>query len=250
MRPPDREPPPPRDVTTTKRRGRDVTLGDGSSTAARSSRTAAAVCAARLHGAVARCSRSPAPSVCASAARRLPTRLRRRRNLRDEPDPALHDERLLPPGAVAARAAPRREAHRPLDDLHPDRRHLHAVLSDRSSATPGASRCSPFVWTLAGLGVLLKSVLARRARAGSASALYLGLGWIGIIAAWPVVTNLPAWGVAMLAAGGMLYTVGRARVRTPLARSQSTLFGYHEVFHVFVVAGSAIHFSLIAFVVL
>lgn len=105
-----------------------------------------------------------------------------------------------------------------------------------------------FVWTVAILGVGLKVRRPDAPRWLSVS-LYIGLGWVGFIAAWPVVNNLPAWGVAMLAGGGLLYTLGALIYARRWPDPRPRWFGYHEVFHAFVVVGSALHFSLIALAV-
>jgi len=101
------------------------------------------------------------------------------------------------------------------------------------------------VWTFAGLGVLLKVLWPEGPRWLSV-ALYLGLGWLGIVAAWPVVTNLAPSGIALLATGGALYTLGALIYAKRWPDPNPRVFGYHEVFHVLVVAGSALHFTLIA----
>jgi hemolysin III len=101
------------------------------------------------------------------------------------------------------------------------------------------------VWTLAGLGGLLKTFWPDSPR-WLGVALYLALGWIGIIAAWPLVTNLDPAGVALLAAGGLLYTIGSIVYARRWPDPFPRIFGYHEVFHAFVVAGSALHFGVIA----
>jgi hemolysin III len=101
------------------------------------------------------------------------------------------------------------------------------------------------VWTLAGLGVLLKVCWPDAPRWLSVS-LYLGLGWVGVIAAGPLVNNLPWWGVGMLAAGGLMYTLGALVYARRWPDPSPRVFGYHEVFHALVVAGSASHFSVIA----
>jgi hemolysin III len=105
------------------------------------------------------------------------------------------------------------------------------------------------VWSLAGLGVLTKVVWPDAPRWLSAS-LYVGLGWLGIVAAWPLATSLPFWAVGMLVGGGVLYTVGAVVYARRWPDPSPRVFGYHEVFHTLVVAGSAMHFSLIAVAVL
>jgi hemolysin III len=101
------------------------------------------------------------------------------------------------------------------------------------------------VWTLAGLGVLLKVLWPDGPRWLSV-ALYIGLGWLGIIAAWPLAQNLSPAAIAMLVAGGMLYTVGALAYAARWPDPNPRVFGYHEVFHSFVAAASALHFALIA----
>jgi hemolysin III len=101
------------------------------------------------------------------------------------------------------------------------------------------------VWTFAGLGALLKIIWPRAPRWLSVS-LYLALGWIGVIAAYPLVSNLAAPAVALLVTGGVLYSLGglvyAARRPDPFPR----VFGYHEVFHALVVSATLIHFAVIA----
>jgi hemolysin III len=101
------------------------------------------------------------------------------------------------------------------------------------------------VWTLAGLGVLLKTAWPDSPRWLSVS-LYLALGWIGIVAAWPLVTNLAPAGIALLVAGGLAYSLGSVVYARRWPDPHPRVFGYHEVFHVLVVLGSLLHFSVIA----
>jgi hemolysin III len=101
------------------------------------------------------------------------------------------------------------------------------------------------VWTLAGLGVIMKSLWPAAPR-WLGVGLYLGLGWLGIVAAWPLITNLSPGGIAVLVAGGASYTIGAVVYALRRPDPNPRIFGYHEIFHLFVVAGSALHFSLIA----
>src|SRR3990170_4346228 len=94
------------------------------------------------------------------------------------------------------------------------------------------------VWGLAGAGVLLKLVWPDGPRWLSVG-LYVGLGWVALVAASEVIDQYLGSPLALLILGGALYTVGgvvyAARRPDPWPR----IFGYHEVFHAFVVGGSA-----------
>jgi len=82
------------------------------------------------------------------------------------------------------------------------------------------------------------------------AAVYILLGFISAA----VFGQLPAaigWlGVAGLAAGGLLYTAGAIVYASGRPDPAPTVFGYHEVFHVLVVAAAALHYAVIAFAVL
>lgn len=90
------------------------------------------------------------------------------------------------------------------------------------------------VWSLAVIGVIGK--LRFRFRYDRASALlYIGMGWVAIVAVRPMVTNMETMGLALLAAGGVLYTGGVVFYRQQRAWS-------HPVWHLFVLGGSACHY--------
>lgn len=91
------------------------------------------------------------------------------------------------------------------------------------------------VWGLALIGVVCKATLGVRLSMLS-TMLYVAMGWIVLVAVVPLVQHVAALGVALIFAGGVLYTAGVAfyvfdhRIR----------FG-HTVWHLFVLAGSAVH---------
>ena len=91
------------------------------------------------------------------------------------------------------------------------------------------------VWGLAAFGVLLK-VFAGIRWNGLSTALYVGMGWLIVIAAKPLWESLPAAGLAWLLAGGLAYTAG-----VYFYLRKTLRFG-HLVWHLFVVAGTACHF--------
>lgn len=105
------------------------------------------------------------------------------------------------------------------------------------------------VWSLAGVGMLMKIVWPHAPRWLGVS-LYLALGWIGVIPAAEVIARMDAVAVLMLLAGGLLYSVGGVIYALRRPDPFPRVFGFHEIFHVLVVAGSITHFALVALYVL
>ena len=105
------------------------------------------------------------------------------------------------------------------------------------------------VWTLAGAGTLLTSFWPEAPR-WLTVALYIGLGWVGIAVVSEALAVFPVASLVMLAIGGVLYTAGGIVYGLRRPDPWPRIFGFHEVFHGFVVAGSAVHFSLIAVYIL
>jgi hemolysin III len=101
------------------------------------------------------------------------------------------------------------------------------------------------VWSLAGAGMLLKIGWPNSPR-WLGVALYLGLGWLGIIAAAPVISNLSNGATFALVLGGVLYSLGALCYARRWPDPSPRFFGYHEVFHALVIAGSITHFTLVA----
>jgi hemolysin III len=91
------------------------------------------------------------------------------------------------------------------------------------------------VWGLAVIGLAVKLAGAVHAPALSA-ALYVGMGWIALVAIEPLRRALPAEGLALLVAGGVAYTAGVAFFLAPRLRYA------HLVWHLFVLAGTTCHF--------
>lgn len=104
-------------------------------------------------------------------------------------------------------------------------------------ALPGAWGWSLFtaVWTLALLGSALELGLLRRYHK-LAVLLYVGMGWIGMIAFEPLSRHLQVGGIALLIGGGLAYTLG-----VPFYLWRKLPY-HHTLWHVFVLAGSVLHF--------
>lgn len=96
------------------------------------------------------------------------------------------------------------------------------------------------VWTIAILGIMIKIFWFKAPRKLSTS-LYVIMGWLVITAFYPLLKAVPPSGVLLLTLGGLSYTVGAIIYAFKLPIFNSKLFGFHEVFHIFVIAGSAFH---------
>jgi hemolysin III len=79
---------------------------------------------------------------------------------------------------------------------------------------------------------------------------YIALGWVSV-AVFGELPGAIGWlGAAGLALGGLLYTAGAVIYASGRPNPWPEVFGYHEVFHAFVLAAAALHYAVIAFVVL
>jgi len=79
---------------------------------------------------------------------------------------------------------------------------------------------------------------------------YVALGWVAVVAAPQLVDGIGVDGFALIALGGVLYTVGAIVYARKRPDPAPTVFGYHEVFHAFVIAAAAAHYAVIAAYVL
>jgi hemolysin III len=99
------------------------------------------------------------------------------------------------------------------------------------------------VWATAAFGIAMKLIFRSRFSA-IGIALYLVMGWIGVIAVQPLYLALGATPLALVIAGGLSYTAGM------IFFGWHGLRHHHAIFHVFVLAGSILHFVAVAFYVL
>lgn len=101
------------------------------------------------------------------------------------------------------------------------------------------------VWAGAGLGIL-RALLWPRAPRWVATALYLALGWAAIPLVPAMYRALGPVPLALLAGGGLLYSVGAVIYATGRPDPFPRVFGYHEVFHALVIAAAGLHFAVAA----
>lgn len=104
-------------------------------------------------------------------------------------------------------------------------------------ALPGRWGWSLFtaVWSMAALGSALELGPLRRYRKLSVL-LYIGMGWVGMVAFKPLMAHLQGGGMALLLAGGLAYTLG-----VPFYLWRKLPY-HHSVWHCFVLAGSVLHY--------
>lgn len=99
------------------------------------------------------------------------------------------------------------------------------------------------VWGIAILGILFKAFWVYCPKWVS-SVLYIGMGWVCVLAFSKLLNNLSPAAFGWLLAGGIIYTIGGIiyALKLPLFNAKFKNFGSHEIFHLFVMGGSACHF--------
>lgn len=101
------------------------------------------------------------------------------------------------------------------------------------------------VWFIAIVGIIIKALWITCPKWFSSS-IYIGMGWVCVFAFTKIVNALPPLGFAWLLAGGIIYTIGGIiyALKLPVFNSIHKHFGSHEIFHLFVMAGSFCHYML------
>jgi len=100
------------------------------------------------------------------------------------------------------------------------------------------------IWAVAISGIIMKALWINAPRWLTAG-LYILMGWLVILAIQPIITALPAQGFRWLFAGGVTYTIGGIIYALKWPLKNNRWFGFHELFHIFVLGGSACHFILV-----
>ena len=97
------------------------------------------------------------------------------------------------------------------------------------------------VWALALCGVMLKLLWMDAPRWLSVG-LYLAMGWIAVVAVSAIFGAVPPGGIAWILGGGLVYSAGAMIYGLKWPNIKPGVFGFHELWHLFVLAGSACHF--------
>lgn len=103
------------------------------------------------------------------------------------------------------------------------------------------------MWAVAIVGIVLK-LAWRRAPRFVYTAAYVAMGWSSILCAPALVSELPRAALGLVVAGGVTYTLGALVYALKRPDPFPRVFGFHEIWHVFVLGGSALHFAAIALI--
>jgi hemolysin III len=103
------------------------------------------------------------------------------------------------------------------------------------------------IWSMAAIGIALK--LARiDGLSKVAATLYMSMGWLVVIPFLQLYRGLSTAALTLLIAGGALYTLGAIVFAKRQPDPNPAVFGYHEVWHAFIVAAAACHWAMILLV--
>ena len=104
------------------------------------------------------------------------------------------------------------------------------------------------VWSFALIGIGVKIFIIKAPR-WVTTGVYLAMGWMAVFAIKEMLTMLPAGALIWLAAGGIIYTLGAVVYATKIFNFAPGKFGFHEVWHIFVILGALAHFiAILAYV--
>jgi hemolysin III len=97
------------------------------------------------------------------------------------------------------------------------------------------------IWSLAAIGIGIKVFIIRVPRWLNAG-IYIAMGWLVIGASGQLLAALPIWVITWLIIGGVVYTLGAIIYITRVFNFVPGIFGFHEVWHIFVLIAAAAHF--------
>jgi len=97
------------------------------------------------------------------------------------------------------------------------------------------------IWSLALIGIGIKVFIIRVPRWLNAG-IYIAMGWLVIGASGQLLAALPVWVLTWLLIGGVVYTLGAVVYITKMFNFVPGVFGFHEVWHIFVLLAAAAHF--------
>lgn len=101
-------------------------------------------------------------------------------------------------------------------------------------------------WSLVLLGTVFKIFFLNAPRIIGTS-IYLLMGWIVIIPISTLVHTMPSRALVYLAAGGIAYTIGAVMYAVKKPNPLPGFFGFHEIFHLFIVGGAMLHLMMVIY---
>ncbi len=100
------------------------------------------------------------------------------------------------------------------------------------------------VWSVAIIGICIK-IWAPHLPRWISTAIYLSMGWMCVIAVYPLVKTLAPISLIWLGCGGLFYSIGAIVYATKKPNPFPGKFGFHEIWHLFVLLGSGCHFWMV-----
>jgi len=104
------------------------------------------------------------------------------------------------------------------------------------------------IWGIAIAGIVMKIFWLGAPRWLSTS-IYVLMGWTALFFFVPLVRTVSLAGVILVITGGVLYTLGAVIYGTKRPKMNLKKFGYHELFHIFVLGGSAAHIAFMFLII-
>jgi hemolysin III len=101
------------------------------------------------------------------------------------------------------------------------------------------------IWSLAVVGIIVKIFVINAPRWLTAG-IYLIMGWLSLIAIGEIFTTLPVGALFWLMMGGVFFTIGAVIYIVKKPDFFPGVFGFHEVWHIFVILGCLCHFIIMA----
>lgn len=136
--------------------------------------------------------------------------------------------------------------------------HANIYVLIAATYTPLAFNMLPGWWRVGVLGVVWSAaavgvgaaVAGVQLRRGARAGLYVGMGWIALLALGQIPAALPWPAVALLVTGGVLYSAGALFYARRWPDPWPRAFGYHEVFHLLTIAAAAVFYVVVLVYVL
>lgn len=105
------------------------------------------------------------------------------------------------------------------------------------------------IWAIAIIGIIIKAIFKKLPK-WLTHTLYISMGWLGLFLAIPLIKIIGICGVTLITLGGIFYTIGAIIYYREKPNPIPGKFGFHEIWHIFVILGSAFFYFTFYFFVL